>query len=341
MMRKVYPLTAVAVLGLAAWFVSRAGSVQPANPDQPGSRPAARPKMPPLTAAEKRIILHKGTERPFTGRYWDHFERGAYVCRQCGAALYRSDGKFKSHCGWPSFDEEIAGAVKRQRDADGRRTEIVCAACGGHLGHVFLGESFTPKNTRHCVNSTSIVFVPAAKAATQPATQPATRRAIFAAGCFWGVEYQFEQVPGVWSVTSGYTGGDLARPTYKQVCAGGTGHAEAVEVVFDPAKVTYERLARLFFETHDPTQLARQGAQGRGQYRSAVFYVDDEQKAVVEKLIRLLRDRGYKVVTQVVAAGKFWPAEDYHQDYLKKNPRGGTCARPVPRFGSPSGDLAE
>lgn len=341
MMRKAYPLTAVAVLVVAAWFVSRAGSVRPAHCDQPGTQPAGRPKMPPLTAAEERIILRKGTERAFTGRYWNHFERGAYVCRQCGAALYRSDSKFKSHCGWPSFDDEIAGAVKRHRDADGRRTEIVCAACGGHLGHVFLGESFTPKNTRHCVNSASIVFVPAAKAATQPATKPATRRAIFAAGCFWGVEYQFEQVPGVLSVTAGYIGGDLARPTYKQVCTGRTGHAEAVEVVFDPAKVTYERLARLFFEIHDPTQPARRGLQSRGQYRSAVFYVDDEQKAVVEKLVRLLRSRGYKVVTQVAPAGKFWPAEDYHQDYLKKHPRGGACARRVPRFGSPSANPPE
>ncbi len=280
--------------------------------------------MPPLDEREKRIIRQKGTERPFTGRHWDRYEPGVYACRQCGAMLYFWRDKFHSGCGWPSFDDEIPGAVRRQTDADGRRTEILCSNCGGHLGHVFIGERLTDRNVRHCVNSASLVFIPAQ-------VWP-LRRAVFAGGCFWGVQDYFDQVPGVVEVRSGYTGGRLENPTYRQVCSGTTGHAEAVEVLFDPEKVTYQQLARAFFEIHDPTQRNRQGPDVGSQYRSAVFYTSAEQKETARRLMKILQDKGYDVVTELAPASTFWPAENYHQNYARKNDGRGACHGRVKRF---------
>jgi len=278
-----------------------------------------------LTPEEERVIVHKGTEAPFTGKYEKFNERGTYVCRRCGAPLYRSSSKFDAHCGWPSFDDEIAGAVKRVRDADGIRTEIVCAACGAHLGHVFTGEGFTPKDTRHCVNSVSLDFTPEGQ-------EGKTDTAVFAGGCFWGVEYYMKKIPGVVSTQVGYTGGHKENPTYKEVCAGNTGHYEAIEIVFDPSRTSYETVARMFFETHDPTQWNHQGPDRGEQYRSAVFYRNEEQKAVAGKLIGELREKGYAVVTEVRPAEKFWKAEDYHQDYYEHKGEKPYCHGYVKRF---------
>ncbi len=294
--------------------------------NQPQNKPSTQKNMnfKPLTPDEERVIVHKGTEAPYTGKYEKFNENGTYVCKRCGTPLYRSTDKFDAHCGWPAFDDEIPGAVKRIPDADGMRTEIECAKCGAHLGHVFLGEELTDKDTRHCVNSISLDFIPARQATTDTA--------IFAGGCFWGVEYYMQKINGVISTEVGYTGGKKDRPTYKEVCAGNTGHYEAIEVVFDPGKTTYETVARMFFETHDPTQWNHQGPDYGEQYRSAVFYRNEEQKATAEKLIALLKEKGFKIVTELIPAKTFWKAEDYHQDYYEHKGSTPYCHGYLKRF---------
>ncbi|MCC6182977.1 MAG: bifunctional methionine sulfoxide reductase B/A protein [Bacteroidia bacterium] len=283
-------------------------------------------KLNPLTENEKHVILDKGTERPFTGEYTDDFEKGTYICKQCDNPLYQSSSKFHSGCGWPSFDDEIKDAVKKLPDADGRRTEIVCAKCGGHLGHVFYGEGFTNKDTRHCVNSISMKFVP------EQNSTVTTQKAIFAGGCFWGVEYYFQHAKGVIKTQVGYIGGTKDNPTYKEVCSHTTGHVEAMEIVFDPIQTTYEELAKLFFEIHDPTQTNGQGNDIGPQYLSEIFYFDAAQKETAEKLINQLETKGNKIATKLRPVEKFWPAEDYHQQYYEKG--GGTpyCHKRVSRF---------
>jgi peptide methionine sulfoxide reductase msrA/msrB len=263
-----------------------------------------------LTEDEKNVILHKGTEMPNTGKYNNHSATGVYTCKQCNTPLYNSSHKFESSCGWPSFDDEIAGAVKKVLDADGRRTEIVCNTCNGHLGHVFVGEGLTDKNTRHCVNSISLNFNPGTG-------NPTIETAIFAGGCFWGVEHLIQQLDGVESAVSGYIGGHTDNPHYTEVCSGTSGHAEAVKIIFDPSIIDYETLTKYFFEIHDPTQYNKQGPDFGTQYRSEVYYTNEEQKVITEKLIEELKANGYKVVTKVTKATTFFDAEDYHQDYYE------------------------
>lgn len=283
-----------------------------------------------LTPEEQYVILRKGTERPFTGKYDDFFETGVYTCKQCGAPLYRSEDKFPSHCGWPSFDDEIEGAIRREVDADGRRTEILCANCDGHLGHVFEGEMLTRKNVRHCVNSISMDFVSAEELAEKVGGK--LKKAYFAGGCFWGVEHLLQQVPGVVSVVSGYMGGHLDNPSYEQVCSKTTGHLETVEVLYDASQTDFETLAKLFFEIHDPTQDNGQGPDLGPQYASAIFVNDDEERGISDKLIALLENKGLDVVTLVLPMQTFWRAEEFHQDYYVRTGKAPYCHRYQKRF---------
>lgn len=261
-----------------------------------------------LTEMEKYVIEKKGTEAPFSGKYVEHFEDGTYKCKKCGTELFDSSGKFSSSCGWPSFDEAIAGAVKEIPDADGYRTEIVCANCGGHLGHVFTGEGLTDKNIRHCVNSVSLDF----------SAKTSEAKAYYAGGCFWGVEYYFQKLDGVKSTSVGFMGGKVENPGYYEVVRGSTGHIETTEVVYNPDVISFEELTKYFFEIHDPTQVDRQGPDIGEQYRSVVFYATEEEKAATIKLIDILKKKGYSVATVVQAAKPYYKAENYHQDYYLK-----------------------
>ena len=288
-----------------------------------------------LTPEETAVIVNKGTEAPFTGKYDNFFGKGVYVCKRCGAPLFRSNDKFDAHCGWPSFDDAIPGAVKRLPDPDGMRTEIECARCGAHLGHVFFGEGFTDKDERNCVNSISLVFIPDSTAqAKHMDMDPKRDTAVFAGGCFWGVQYFMQKAPGVISTEVGYAGGKMENPTYMEVASHTTGYAEAVQVIFDPSKTTYKELAKYFFDIHDPTQVNRQGPDIGENYRSEIFYKNNDQKSTAEMLIQDLEKQGYDVATKIEPAGKFWKAEEYHQNYYLKE--GGTpyCHKYVNRFGS-------
>ena len=261
-----------------------------------------------LSPEEEKIIIHKGTEMAFSGKYDKFYEHGIYTCRQCNAPLYKSEDKFNSKCGWPSFDDEIDGAVKRTIDADGKRTEITCTNCGGHLGHVFKGENLTDKDIRHCVNSVSIDFI----------AEDHIKIAYFAGGCFWGITYYMKRTAGVIEVISGYMDGHVDNPTYENVKTGTTGHYESVEVIYDDRKTNFEELTKYFFEIHDPTQVDGQGPNIGEQYKSAVFYSTEQEKVITEKLIDILKSKSYEVVTKVKRVSEFYDAEDYHQNYFDK-----------------------
>jgi peptide methionine sulfoxide reductase msrA/msrB len=268
-----------------------------------------------LNKEERDIIVDKGTEAPFTGKYNDHFESGVFICRACKNPLYESNTKFNSGCGWPSFDDEIEGSIKRYEDLSGGRirTEICCFNCDGHLGHVFYGEQITEKDTRHCVNSLSIQF------------RPYNNLSIiyFAAGCFWSVEKLFRAVKGVYLSQVGYMGGKTTNPTYHQICKGDTNHAEVIEICFDEKVILFKELLDIFWGNHNPTTLNQQGVDIGTQYRSVVFYTSHSQKKEAEESI-LIQQANWdsKIVTQVLPFSIFYRAEEYHQNYLNKNSLG-------------------
>lgn len=287
-----------------------------------------------LTPEQYRVMRKRGTERPFSGKYNDHTEKGVYVCAGCGTPLFSSETKYDHGSGWPSFTAPVDDNHIDYFDDLSHfmhRIETRCAVCGAHLGHVF-NDGPAPTEKHYCINSVSLDFRPD-DAPINPVSNPEdtspkkgtkslkTETATFAAGCFWGVEHKFRQVPGVLSTVVGYTGGNVKNPTYKQVCSDKTGHAEAVKVTFDPSQISYEELLEIFFNLHDPTQVDRQGWDVGSQYRSVIFYHNAAQKEAAEKTVKKLEESGrFKkaISTQIIPAPEFYKAEEYHQQYYKK-----------------------
>jgi len=279
-----------------------------------------------LSAEQYYVLREKGTERPYTGAFYLHKEKGTYRCAGCGADLFTDDMKFDAHCGWPSFDREIAGGkvLKTEDRSHGMiRTEITCARCGGHLGHLF-DDGPTQTGLRYCVNSVSLSFEPAGNDVASSAVDTIT----LGGGCFWCVEAVFKELKGVQSVVSGYAGGKSRQVSYEEVCRGNTGHAEVVQISFDPKVCSINQILEVFFTVHDPTTLNRQGADVGTQYRSVIFYHHEAQRQEAKQVIAALeREKIFSspIVTEVSPFTFMVPAEDYHQNYYAGHSNEGYC----------------
>lgn len=270
-----------------------------------------------LTAEQFHVTREHGTERPYSSEMCGVFEAGSYECVCCGNPLFDGDEKFESGTGWPSFTQPArVNAISYHQDGSlgMMRIETCCNNCGAHLGHVFP-DGPGPGGLRYCMNAVALK-----KRSSTAAV------ATFGGGCYWCTEAVFRQVRGVASVMSGFSDGTVASPSYEEVCTGRTGHAEVIQLTYDPGLVSYEQLIRIHLGTHDPTTLNRQGGDFGTQYRSIILYRTTEEKEIIDRVLAEL-DGVFDdpIVTEVKPFVAFYPAPEKHFNYYQENPAQGYC----------------